>query len=159
MNSDNKTPPAPVSIPLEERVQGLLLQLPHYRNSQILKVDCLVGDASARQYYRIWLKQSPVESMIAMIVNQNPGPVGGGPKQLGQDQTFVEMAHFFRQHTIPVPQVLLHAESANIILVEDVGRFSVRDYLEGDPNRIGDAYGTVASGSELLQQTDRRSTT
>ncbi len=66
--------------------------------------------------------------------------MGGGPKGLTQNDTFVELAEFLRKHGIEAPRILADARESSFLIVEDVGDLCLADASGGFPDKITDFY-------------------
>jgi aminoglycoside/choline kinase family phosphotransferase len=91
------------------------------QKASLHSLELLTGDISTRRYVRVHLKRSKYRSLMLMLLSGQMGPVGGGPENLSQDDTFVEVQAFLRRNGIAVPEVLFDARSRKALLVEDVG--------------------------------------
>ncbi|MCB0353516.1 MAG: phosphotransferase [Bdellovibrionales bacterium] len=109
------------SRPLRAIVRELLDRSRPYSSLQIRDLVPLAGDASTRQYVRCVTDSKTIPSFIVMKLSTALGPVGGGPRKLTQDDTFVELLHFFREHGVRVPELYLDAREDGYLLVEDIG--------------------------------------
>ena len=49
-----------------------------------------------------------MESAALILLSGAPGPVGGGPRELTQDDTFVEVGAFLAQHEVRLPKLFVH---------------------------------------------------
>lgn len=92
-----------------------------YSSANIHKAEKLKGDAGTRQYYRLHLSGTDFSSAILMLLSQHPGPVGGGANNLSQDDTFIELQHFFSNQQIPVPKIYIDERKEDFLIIEDVG--------------------------------------
>lgn len=101
--------------------KDLLEAAPRFSGASLRRVQPLSGDASGRRYYRLHLSGGPIPTVTLMILNRAPGPVGGGKEKKTQDDTFVELAGFFREKGIRVPVIYHDARPMGALIVEDVG--------------------------------------
>jgi aminoglycoside/choline kinase family phosphotransferase len=110
-----------------ELAQDLLELSDELRGRTVTAVDQLVGDMSTRRYYRIKLSGVYNESVLLVKLSGAPGPVGGGPRGLTQDDTYVEVSSLLTEAGIRVPRIFVDARSRGALLVEDVGDVSLID--------------------------------
>jgi aminoglycoside/choline kinase family phosphotransferase len=100
--------------------------------ASVTAVEELAGDMSTRRFYRVVLAKAPVPTAIMMTLSGAPGPVGGGSRGLSQDDTYVEVGTFLRQHGVRVPHMYCDARSRGRLLVEDIGTLSLLDCAQDD---------------------------
>lgn len=112
-----------VSSELIKLVKKLVSLAPQLTTCQVRALEPLAGDASTRQFYRVRLsgKGSRVESAIVMLLTQAAGPMGGGSRELTQDDTFFEIQSILTEHGVRVPAVYADGRKHDLLLVEDVG--------------------------------------
>jgi aminoglycoside/choline kinase family phosphotransferase len=119
------------------------------RGATVSAVEELAGDMSTRRYSRVTLANSPVSTAIMMTLSGAPGPVGGGPRGLTQDDTYVEVGAFLRQHGVRVPHLYADARAQGRLLVEDVGSLSLLDVSKGSGR--SNAGALLQSGADPLE--------
>ncbi len=136
----------------EKQKQALALLARTFPGCEVTSFTHMQGDASSREFYRIALKNAPRSSVILMLVQDNPGPLGGGEKRLGQDETFVWVAEFLRDRGLPVPVLFAKDLDEGMLLVEDLGRYSFRQFCEGYKDEICEAYEMQLKRADLLEQ-------
>jgi aminoglycoside/choline kinase family phosphotransferase len=105
--------------------QDLLLRSEHLRGARIRAVAQLAGDMSTRRYVRVALDHSPVPSVLLVVLSGAPGPVGGGPRGLTQDDTYCEVSKFLSEAAIRVPEIVVDGRERRALLLEDVGNVSL----------------------------------
>lgn len=120
--------------------EKLLRQKPGFEASSVAEVSHLAGDASLRSYTRLRLQNAPAQSVILMELKGGMGPAGGGPGGLTQNDTFVELAGFLREHGIEAPLILVDARENNFLLVEDVGDVCLAEASTRHADRVTDLY-------------------
>ncbi len=108
------------------------------RGASVAAVEELAGDMSTRRFYRVVLTKSPVPTAIMMVLSGAPGPVGGGPRGLSQDDTYVEVSTFLSRNGVRVPHIYFDARSLGRLLVEDIGTLSLLSCAQGGA-RLNDA--------------------
>ncbi len=118
------------------------------RGASVIAVEGLAGDMSTRRFFRIVLSGAPVPTAVMMVLSAAPGPVGGGPRGLSQDDTYVEVSAFLSKHGVRVPQIYLDARSRGHLLVEDIGTLSLLACAQGDP-RLENSVSNSAGGDAL----------
>jgi aminoglycoside/choline kinase family phosphotransferase len=127
MSSEEETRYAQLLI---ERSQAL-------KGAQVKQIEQLAGDMSTRRFARVLLSGANVPSAILIILSHAPGPVGGGLRNLTQDDTYVEVGAFLRAHGIRVPELYADGRDIGRLLVEDVGSLSLFKTAQ-DPSVIPD---------------------
>jgi aminoglycoside/choline kinase family phosphotransferase len=74
----------------------------------------LAGDASARRYYRVRLRQgSPLPSLVLMRYPDELPP--------GEELPFVNVHRILRKAGVPVPEIYLAAPAEKLLFLEDAG--------------------------------------
>lgn len=117
--------------PLLLRAKTLLSRSSAFAGCEVSDLSHLAGDASTRQYVRLHLSGGEYSTAIMMILAGVKHPLGGGSRNLSQDDTFVELAGFFSAHGIPVPQLYIDGRPDGLLLVEDVGDVGLWQYPFG----------------------------
>ncbi|RUM88696.1 MAG: hypothetical protein DSZ24_03045 [Thermodesulfatator sp.] len=79
---------------------------------KVQRMDLLPGDGSLRTFLRLHLRER--ESLILIL--PQPGELG-----LREARTYYRLGLFFRNHGIPVPEILAYREPEGLLLVEDLG--------------------------------------
>jgi N-acetylmuramate 1-kinase len=130
----------PVEIAHESRAEQLRELVHRWRpHTKITSISALTPDASARRYYRISLEDAP-RSVIAMVYLSVACPEASGSKQVNSDDAYVELTEFFRERSVPVPEILFDARKDKVLLLEDLGDLPLADAvgtLRGaDGNRL-----------------------
>ena len=115
-----------------DNIQDLINKAPKFKNSEIVKIDDLQGDASSRQYKRIFLKKAPQESLIVMLLDQGIGPKAAGDNTMNQNDSFVELTKYFHSNNIRVPEIYLDNRKESILLIEDTGKEALWNYAFDD---------------------------
>lgn len=115
------------------------------RGTSVTAVEELAGDMSTRRFFRVVLAGGPVPSAIMMVLSGAPGPVGGGPRGLSQDDTYVEVSTFLSSHSVRVPQIYLDARSRGRLLIEDIGALSLLNYAHDNSYLKDVALSTLGS--------------
>jgi aminoglycoside/choline kinase family phosphotransferase len=103
--------------------------------AKVTALEMLAGDMSSRQFARLSLSGSQVSSAILVILSHAPGPVGGGTRNLTQDDTYVEVGQYLTAHNVRVPELYADGRDIARLLVEDVGSLSLFKAAQ-DPNQI-----------------------
>jgi len=117
---------------IELLVDNELKKNNQFSGCSVAKIEKIVGDAGTRRYYRIYLKGGQLETVILVFLTQGEGPVGGGPNDLTQDQTFVELQSFFSSHSIPVPKLYINGIRKEFLILEDVGNIALWHLAKGE---------------------------
>jgi hypothetical protein len=73
-----------------------------------------------------------------MLLSHERGPVAAGGEGLNQDDTFVNLATFFRDASVPVPAVLCDARPEGSLLVEDMGDVALWHFAFDRPSAVGE---------------------
>lgn len=81
----------------------------------------LTPDASTRKYFRIADSRNPAETLIVSLY---PAPFSP------HDNTFLDVTKLFEHAQLPVPKILDVADTAGIILQEDLGDTSLAKWLD-----------------------------
>ena len=128
-----------------QEFSGLLGKNSLFSKAGIVEEVKLAGDASTRQYSRLLLTGAPVNSIILMRLSSAPGPLGGGPNNLSQDDTFIELQAFLKKHNIRVPEIFVDARDDKIFLVEDIGSSMLskfaREEFDGEMEELASKLG------------------
>lgn len=125
--------PNPCSPPNKKDVESLLSHSPETASRTLCEVLPITGDASARQYFRLRFTSGP--PLMLMQLSSQLGPVGGGPREMTQDDTFVELSTFFLANGIPVPRVVVDQREKGFLVVEDTGPTVLGAILWETPQR------------------------
>ena len=112
--------------------QELLSRSSDLSGTRLVEVQQLAGDMSTRRFCRLALSGGPVESAVLIILSGAPGPVGGGPRELTQDDTFVEVGAFLAQHGVRVPKLFVDGRDIGALIVEDIGTTSLLSVAQND---------------------------
>ena len=102
------------------KARSILAALPQFSGAEVFSSSLLAGDASARSYVRLNLRNSRFFSVILMILAKTPGPVAGGEAALSQSDSFVVLNSFLRRNGLPVPEIFFDGRREGFLLVEDV---------------------------------------
>lgn len=91
------------------------------KDNSLEEVLKLPGDASTRQYYRLYYKNG--SSKILMRLE---GPIEGNL----QEFTFIEVQKFLDAHSIAVPKILEIRPTEGVLLLEDLGDLTLLHFLK-----------------------------
>jgi aminoglycoside/choline kinase family phosphotransferase len=121
-----------------ELSQHLLSRSEYLRTAKVQSIEQLAGDMSTRRYVRVVLENAPVSSVLLVLLSGAPGPIGGGPRGLTQDDTYCEVSSFLSKAGIRVPAIFVDGRDRKALLVEDVGRVSLLTAAQhqGDLNQL-----------------------
>lgn len=111
--------------------RDLITRSDELRDSTVLEVTPLAGDMSTRRFCRVSLANAPVKSVILILLSQAPGPVGGGPRGLTQDDTYVEVGTYLACHGVRVPKLFVDGRDRHALIVEDIGGYSLLSVTQG----------------------------
>jgi aminoglycoside/choline kinase family phosphotransferase len=134
-----------------ELAQELLKQSDELRSASIETFVQLPGDMSTRRYYRMKLADEACPGVLLVRLSGALGPVGGGPRGLTQDDTYVEVSSWLSNAGIRVPRILVDARSRGALLVEDVGDTSLLD-IARDPSRVGEWRSPLEAPESVLYE-------
>jgi aminoglycoside/choline kinase family phosphotransferase len=90
-----------------------------------LRIERVAGDASSREYYRVF---SPEKTWILCI---DPD-FGSFPSD---QYPFLEIQRLLTRHSVPVPRIIGSRKSDSSILIEDCGNTLLQDMISADPSR------------------------
>jgi aminoglycoside/choline kinase family phosphotransferase len=117
-------------------IDELIRRNDELRAARIVGCSQLAGDMSSRRFFRVTLEQAPVPSVLLVVLAGALGPVGGGPRGLTQDDTYVEVNRFLSEAGIRVPRLFVDGRDRGALIVEDVGNVSLlaaaRHFQQGD---------------------------
>ena len=99
-------------------VKELLSKTPSFEAASVGKLEHLAGDASQRKYYRVYLDEAPLPTVVLMILSHQKGPLTYGGESFNQDDTFVELAGYLKERGLNVPRVLCDGRELGALLVE-----------------------------------------
>ncbi len=95
-----------------------------------LRIEHLAGDASSREYYRVF---SPEKTWI-LCIDPDFGSFSS------DHYPFLEIRHLLSRHSVPVPRVIGSRKSDSSILIEDCGNILLQDMIATDPSRNARLY-------------------
>ena len=107
------------------------------RGAKVKSIEHLSGDGSGRRYFRVHLKGAAQQSVILVILSHEHGPVTHGGENLNQDDTFVNLSHYFNEFQIAVPRVICDGRLQGALLVQDVGDIALWRFAFGDLDKRG----------------------
>lgn len=113
-------------------VHQLLARSDRLKGAVVADVTQLAGDMSTRRFSRVTFSQGPVSHAIMVTLSGAPGPVGGGPRGLTQDDTYIEVGSFLSKNGVCVPELYADGRDLGVLLVEDVGSTSLLSVAQGD---------------------------
>lgn len=129
---------------LEERFPGI----------RISSIDPMTPDASQRRYFRVNLEPgchvfggapqragneaagTPArESCVAMFFDSVSSPEASGATAIDADDAYVELSHFFSDHGVAVPALIVDAREQALLVIEDLGDVNLAAcVLQGHPS-------------------------
>src|SRR6187551_2484712 len=89
----------------------------------------LEGGASTRQFFRIKMGDQNAVAMYTPAPSQEIAKA----RQSSGYEPFVEVAELLSAHGISVPKIIAAAKSAPVLLVEDLGDYTLASYLQKHP--------------------------
>jgi len=120
------------------------LTLPRNKNRQVVSVETLAGDASARTYYRI-----RYSSGSTAVVMRLPGLAPN------EGASFLDVQSYLEDLGLPVPEIYGHQPAECLLLLEDLGDLLLETAVqEASPDSIKDLYREAV---DLLVEMRRRS--
>ncbi|MGB0910458.1 MAG: aminoglycoside phosphotransferase family protein [Nitrospirales bacterium] len=115
-------------------------------SAKLVNCQRLPGDASNRRYYRLFLEQSEIPSLILMQLAEAEGFKASEEAVSGSDGDitelpFVNVLRHLRSVDITVPVLHFHDEQAGLLYLEDFGDMTLADAcLVTDECKIEDLY-------------------
>ena len=85
-----------------EIANKLLIAVHALKGAKIMSITPLAGDASARSFFRIFLENSEIPTVILMLAPAQMGPPVGGLTSVAQNQAYAEVSHLLAMNKIPV---------------------------------------------------------
>jgi len=101
----------------------------------------LAGDASNRRYYRLYVKEAPVSSLILMQLADPEGfkaseeAVSGGGGEI-VELPFINILKHLQSHGASVPSLYFHDASAGLLYLEDFGDVTLAQACKGAPLQV-----------------------
>lgn len=131
--------------------QDLLGRSDELRKATISAFEQLAGDMSTRRYYRVTFLGVAPASAILVKLSGGLGPVGGGPRELTQDDTYVEVSSLLSEAGIRVPRILVDARDRGALLIEDVGSTSLLDVAR-NPGRGAQLLSSLSTQEDVVYE-------
>ncbi len=100
-----------------------------FKSSVVEGVEPMPGDASRRQFARVFFSQGKISR--AILVTHPVMPDARAPESA--ERSFVELGRYFRERGIAVPFIYHWFQDSHAILVEDVGNLGLWRFAE---NRV-----------------------
>lgn len=91
----------------------------------------LEGGASTRQFFRVAYRGKPAIAMFSPAPSQEIAKA----KQACGYGSFVEVARLLQRYDIAVPKILAASETQPVLIVEDLGSYTLAAYLLAYPDR------------------------
>jgi len=101
----------------------------------------LAGDASNRRYYRLYVKEASVSSLILMQLADPEGfktseeAVSSAGSEISE-LPFINILKHLKAHGAAVPSLYFYDESAGLLYLEDFGDVTLAQVCKGAPSKV-----------------------
>ncbi len=136
---------------VEERLKLSL----NNNNINYKEIKKLIGDASTRVYYRIFLNENTLNSensIIAMVLPEKIEVNEKGNNSFIKEEPFLNIQRYLKQSNLNIPSVLLNDENNRVILNEDLSDKTVFVMLNNDKPNYENVYKSIID--ELIKFQD-----
>ena len=103
-------------------------------SAKLEKIEEIAPDASDRCYFRLYLRGASVETAVLMVYKSFSAGEVVNEGQMRVDQQFIELAGYFLENGLRVPQVFSCDYKNSIFLLEDFGKTQLISILQGESN-------------------------